>query len=402
MGRSRSPPAISVPVFRKRFEGLLEDCDGPGLHALLREAERIPAAARSPSSSSSASTDDVAAEVVRAGRLGVSEEGLEALCGALRLWIARYLAQQGPQGRWMLVPLLWLAGRPGRMAAELDRRGSTQKNQKKLVETMRDQFTKLQRDKRRREGALAVCCELLRLYFRLGQASQCSFLLAAVSQGQRGERLDLEALPKALAVTLCFLWGKHCVLDGSIEEAEEKLSWALANCPPQALANRRRILVYLVPCRLRAGRLPSAGLLKRHGLDDLGGFVKAVASGDVQLFNKELESREVQLIRAGTFLVIEKLKLLVFRNLCQQVHAVAARRIEAAGKAEHRHKQDLALYEQAFKWQDGCDADETLCLLAHLIYLGAIKGYLHVEQLRKIVFSKEDPFPDAAKWCPGA
>uniref|UniRef100_A0A7S4SB44 PCI domain-containing protein n=1 Tax=Alexandrium monilatum TaxID=311494 RepID=A0A7S4SB44_9DINO len=394
MVRSRSP----ARGFQARFARLVEERDGRGLHALLWESEREPiSAGLAPSP-----PDDVASEIVSAGRAGKSEEAFEALCRALKLWIARYLGlRRGVDGSWMLLPLLWLAAQPRRLAAELDAKGQSKKNQTKLVEAMRDHFQKLHRDERRREGALVACCELLRLYFRMGQASQCSPILKKVSQGQGGEQLDLEALPKALAVTLCFLWGKHSVMEGNVVEAEERLSWALSRCPPGAESNRRQILAYLVPCRLRTGRFPSMDLLTRNGLGWMQGLIKSVADGDVRRFDEEFDLCEDRLVRDGSYLVVEKLKLLAYRNLARKVHMDAGRRLEAAGKAEHRHKQDLAMYERAFKWQDSCDADETLCLLAHLIHLGAVRGFIS-DEFRKIVFSKENPFPDPSKWCPGA
>jgi len=238
-----------------------------------------------------------------------------------------------------------------------------------------------------------VCSELLRLYYHLGQASQCSFLLANLTHG--GASPDLEALPKALAVTLCFFWGKHCVLDAKVAEAEERLSFALMRCPSQCKANRRRILKCLIPCRLSQGRLPSEQLLRRYDLRIFSGLTRAVATGDVQLFNSEFEKHEADLIRAGTYLVVERLKLVVYQRLCTQVYKHLAAELRKAGKPEH--KQDLQPYERAFLWQDQCDSDETICILANLIYIGAIRGYMSDEH-RKFVFSKETPFPSPATW----
>ncbi|CAE8660315.1 unnamed protein product, partial [Polarella glacialis] len=349
-----------------------------------------------------AGANDVVADVARAWRTGATPEGLEARCAALRQWCDRYLAQKDA-ARWMLPPLLWLAARPRQLAGELDAScAGAGRHQEKLVEALREQFQKLQREREKREGALAVCCELLRLYFKLGQASQCTFLLSAVHQASSKQGgLDLGSLPKALAVTLYYLWGKHCVLDGNVVEGEEKLGWALANCPPAASGNRRRILAYLVPCRLRLGRFPVRGVLEKNGLSSLAGVSAAIATGNVRRFSQELEKHEGELIDCGTYLVVEKLKLVAYRNLVRRVHGRLAAQLDAQNKAEHRHKQDLAVYEHAFLWQDDCSPDETVCLLAHLIYIGAIRGYLSDEH-RKVVFSKDSPFPPVSSWCPKA
>eukprot|EP00811_Abedinium_folium_P008929 NODE_18253_length_902_cov_5.420645.p3 GENE.NODE_18253_length_902_cov_5.420645~~NODE_18253_length_902_cov_5.420645.p3 ORF type:complete len:73 (-),score=15.66 NODE_18253_length_902_cov_5.420645:264-482(-) len=67
------------------------------------------------------------------------------------------------------------------------------------------------------------------------------------------------------------------------------------------------------------------------------------------------------------------------------------------GKSEQRHKQDLAPYECALAWQDGCNTDEALCILANLVSLGAIRAYLSDEH-RKVVFSRDVPFPAVTTW----
>lgn len=382
---------MAARTFQSKFAELAAACDGVGLYILLKT---VGHAGSDASGQEGASRDSKAGDIERAYCAGATEEGFEALCALLRSWCARWSSEKG-NVQWMLPPLLQLSAAPRRVAAALDRASQTDKHQKRLVEVLRELFQRLHRDRDRREGALVVCCELLRLYFRLGQASQCSFLLAAVNCQQRP--LDPTHLPMALALPLWFLWGKHSVLEGNVLDAEERLAWALARCPPTARGNRRRILTYLVPCRLRLGRFPRKELLRDCRLQSFAGIAASVAKGNVQRFNCELRAHEAEFIQSGTYLVVEKLKLLAYRNLCRCVYDVVARDIEAAGKADHRHKQDLAPYEWAFQWQDGCDADETMCILANLIYLGAIRGYMSDEH-RKIVFSKDAAFPPPSAW----
>lgn len=399
------------------FERLACQRDGNGLYALLKISFPVPqgrarsrsrsrhgesrkasspAAQKAEASSSAGSL--VAAELERAERAGQNEDGLEALCAGMRRWCAEYVRQQ-TSPPWMVPPLMRLITRARHLAAELDQREKTDKHNRKLVEALRDQFQQLHRDRAKRGGCLAVCCGLLSLYFRLRQASQCGFLLAAVAQSDGGQRCSPEGLPKALAVTFHFLWGKHCVLAGNVVEAEERLGWALSNCPPEDADNRRKVLVYLLPCRMRFGRYPSRGLLRKHGFTHFAALIVACASGDVQRFDKELAALEDELVGNGTFVVVEKLRLLVFRNLCRQVHTAAVAALQAEGKPDVLHKHDLRPYEAAFQWQDDCDADETVCILANLIYIGAIKGYMS-DVHQKIVFSKEAPFPSPSVWCP--
>merc|ERR1719491_1717617 len=135
------------------------------------------------------------------------------------------------------------------VAIQLDKAKQSEGNSdaylKKLVEIHRELFQRLQRERMKRAGHVWVSCELLRAYFRLGQISQCAFLLSAVSSSLNKEGFSPTDLPKAIAVTFFFYWGKHCVFDHNLQDANEKLSWAFKNCPAKSKYNRRKILLYL-------------------------------------------------------------------------------------------------------------------------------------------------------------
>merc|ERR1712129_183324 len=96
-------------------------------------------------------------------------------------------------------------------------------------------------------------------------------------------------MPKAISVTFYFFWGKHCVFNHDLREADEKLSWAFNHCPPKNKGNRRRILLYLIPCKMRLGVLPTQELLKSHGLDMFVDIVKAIREGNAKLFTEKME-----------------------------------------------------------------------------------------------------------------
>ena len=57
----------------------------------------------------------------------------------------------------------------------------------------------------------------------------------------------------------------------------------------------------------------------------LAGIAQAVRDGDVRTYSQELEKQECDLMAAGTYLVVEKLRLLAYRNLCRRVHSHLAR-----------------------------------------------------------------------------
>lgn len=333
---------------------------------------------------------------LRARACDESVKALEMLCTCLKTWVQRYLEADG-SALWMTPLLLYLSALSREVTLALDKDKRSEGGQdaylKKLVEIHRDLFQKLMKERAKRAGHVWVTCELLRAYFRLGQISQCAFLLSAIGTSLNKEGFDPNDMPKAISVTFYFYWGKHCVFDNNLKDADEKLSWAFNNTPVNAKGNRRNILLYLVPCKLRLGVLPTQALLQEHDLFMFIDIVRAIRDGNVALFTAKMEEHSADFIKMGTYLLMMKLKFMVLRSLCKGVHGEVRRRLgDNAGT-----KLDLAPFEHVFNWQDNCDADETACLLSNLIYQGAVKGYLSHDH-RKLVFAKDMPFPPPSKW----
>jgi len=153
--------------------------------------------------------------------------------------------------------------------------------------------------------------------------------------------------------------------------------------------NRRLVLEYLIPCNILLGNLPSPAMLEQYRLYRFRDIVRAIRVGDVRLFTSELEKHAEAFIQVGTYLLVEKSKLLVYRTLCRRVHGILKE--QTGGK----HQLDLAAFEKVFAWHEDMDADEVACVLSNLIFQGAMKAYISNEH-RKIVFSKDKPFPPIA------
>lgn len=322
---------------------------------------------------------------------------LELMCTCLKTWIIWYIEADG-DGMWMTPMMIHLSVMARRVATQLDQAKRTESNSdqylKKLVEVQREMFQKLTREKGRRPGYVWVCCELLRAYFRLGQVNQCSFLLRSVESGISKDGFNPADLPKAISVSFYFFWGKHCVFDHNLMEADKKLTWAFNHCPSKGpIHHRRKILLYLVPCKLRLGVLPSQELLQKYNLHMFTGIVSAIREGNARLFSEKMEEHSADFIKMGTYLLMMKLKCMVLRSLVKGVH----REERLRRKDDSLNKLDLASFEHVFAWQDTCDADETACVLSNLIYQGAVKGYLSHEH-KKLVFAKDNPFPQPSKW----
>jgi len=276
---------------------------------------------------------------------------LEMICTCLKTWVQIYIEVEG-SGLWMTPLMMYWCTVARKIAIDLDQAKRSEAASdaflKKLVEIHRELFQKLNKERTKRAGCVWVCCELLRAYFQLGQISQCTFLLKNVSQWLNKGGFDPTDLPKAMSVTFFFYWGKHCVFTSSLKDA--------------------------------------------YDLTIFVDIVRAIREGNVQLFTTKMEEHAADFIKMGTYLIMMKLKFTVLRSLTRSVHREVRSRL-----GENASKLDLAPFEHVFSWQDGCDADETACVIANLIYQGAVKGYLSHEH-QKIVFAKDVPFPPPAKW----
>mmetsp|Transcript_25624 Transcript_25624/g.59693 ORF Transcript_25624/g.59693 Transcript_25624/m.59693 type:complete len:408 (-) Transcript_25624:169-1392(-) len=333
----------------------------------------------------------------RAHQTGDQLKELELLLTGLKTWVQRYIEASGPVAGKMLPLMIHMSVIARKLAISMDEskrsEGSQDQYLKKLVEILREVFQKLARERAKKAGMVWICCELLRAYFRLGQISQCGFLLKSVTQSLSKEAFNAQDLPKAISVSFYFFWGKFCVFSHEFRDADEKLTWAFNSCPAKSRQHRRNILLYLVPCKLRLGVLPTQELLQMYNLNLFMGIVKAIREGNVQLFSEKMQEHAAEFLKMGTYLLMMKLKFFVWRSLCKGIHHVVGKKLPE----KDAHKMDLAKFEHVFQWQDDCDADETACMLANLIYSGAVKGYLSHEH-RKLVFAKDNPFPPPAKW----
>jgi len=75
------------------------------------------------------------------------------------------------------------------------------------------------------------------------------------------------------------------------------------------------ILNYLIPVKLLGGHRVPFSLIQKHELSHFLGLVESLKSGDVRIFNQTLKDHEIFFLQHGIFLIVEKLKLLVYRSL---------------------------------------------------------------------------------------
>lgn len=131
------------------------------------------------------------------------------------------------------------------------------------------------------------------------------------------------------------------------------------------------------------GYMPKRNLLEKYNLMEFEELMEAVKRGDLCNLEKVMEKHELFFIGAGIYLIVEKLKIIAYRNLFKKVYLVL-----------NIHQIPIQDLLSAFEMQgiNDVDMDEVECIVANLIFEGKIKGYIS-HQHKKLVISKQNPFP---------
>ena len=232
---------------------------------------------------------------------------------------------------------------------------------------------------------LHVVNALFKVYFELNALHLCKNLINAVNLPTF---LPFDSFPKSEKVTYNFYVGRLAVFEDAYERAEKHLAYAFAKCHKSSKKNIRLILRYLIPVKLILGILPSKKLLETYGLNEFRDVVEAMRRGDARLLDSALDAGEAEFIRQGTYLILEKLRMSVYRTLFKRVHAIH-------GAAEPAKSNQVALRKFQIALElcgADVDADEVECIVANLIFRKFVKGYISHKN-KVVVLSKTDAFP---------
>lgn len=238
----------------------------------------------------------------------------------------------------------------------------------------------------KKDAALSLVVTLFRVYFALNTLRLSKNLINAVNSRQFP---PLASFPRGQVVAYQYFTGRLALFDEDYAAADAALGAAFDACPPSAAANRARLAFFLIPVRLLRGVLPSASLLKTYGLNaEYGPIVEAVKTGGVGGLDRALEGRQWAYIKAGTYLLLDKLRFAVARRLIKRVAI-----LHAAADPARAAQLPLASIATALAWQGApSDPDSVECLVANLIFRRYVKGYL-AHRSGVLVLSKADPFP---------
>lgn len=134
--------------------------------------------------------------------------------------------------------------------------------------------------------------------------------------------------------------------------------------------------------QLEQCKFPKKSLLEKFKLTQFIDIVQSIKSGNIKQFNECLSTHQNFFISKGIYLILEKLKIIVYRNLFKKVHLITT-----------GQRIPIGNFVSALKWMenDAIDIDETECILSNLIYNGYLKGY--ISHKVALVVSPTNPFP---------
>ncbi|CAM9488721.1 unnamed protein product [Discosporangium mesarthrocarpum] len=168
----------------------------------------------------------------------------------------------------------------------------------------------------RKACALHLAVDMFKHYSDLRNLRMCNNIRGVLTQHWDAVR---PMASKGDLVAYHYYTGLLKLSEDKYRDAEDDLEYALRHCHRAARRNKRRILDNLIPLRLRQGRYPSRSLLDKYNLLHYYQFSSAISNGDVHSFNSLMETWERTFITKGTYLLMEKCLLLVYRNLVKKM-----------------------------------------------------------------------------------
>lgn len=110
------------------------------------------------------------------------------------------------------------------------------------------------------------------------------------------------------------------MLYSDFRQAEEYLSFASEHSYHLSQKKKRMILIYLLPVKMLLCHMPTTELLKKYHLMQFAEVTKAVREGSLLVLYMALVKHKTFFICWGIFLILEKLKIITYRNLFKKVY----------------------------------------------------------------------------------
>uniref|UniRef100_A0A915D7T3 PCI domain-containing protein 2 homolog n=1 Tax=Ditylenchus dipsaci TaxID=166011 RepID=A0A915D7T3_9BILA len=227
-------------------------------------------------------------------------------------------------------------------------------------------------------GILNLTNQLFRIYFRINRLHLLKPLIRSI------EHVDdlYNSFSMADKITYNYFLGRKAMFDMDLALSEKSLSFAFKHCPGSHVRNKRFILMYLIPVKMFLGHMPTLHLLQFYNLEQFSTVVESVKNGNLRQLNEALQKHQHFFIKCGIFLMLEKLKVITYRNLFKKVATIL-----------NTHLIKLEAFSVVLSYLGSeMDSDELACILANLIAQKKIKGYIS-HQKQTLVLSKQVAFP---------
>lgn len=137
----------------------------------------------------------------------------------------------------------------------------------------------------------------------------------------------------------------------------------------------RRILIYLIPCRLLTSHvLPTRKLLEPYPklLELFLPLAQCIRRGHLRLFDEALQKGEDEFVKRRIYLTLERSRDIALRNLLRKVFLAGGFEEAKEGAAPTRRSRvPLVEFQAAISMESGgetVDPDEVECLIANMIY----------------------------------
>lgn len=206
----------------------------------------------------------------------------------------------------------------------------------------------------KRWGMLNLVNQLFKIYFKINKLHLCKPLTRAIDSSNLKNHFSISQL-----VTYRYYVGRKAMFESDFKSAEDYLSYAFKNCSSQSVRNKRLTLIYLIPVKMLLGQMPKIELLQKYDLMQFSDVSKAVVEGNLLKLNESLTLNESFFIKCGIYLILEKLKIITYRNLFKKVYLLMK---------THQIPIEAFLVALKFMKVEDIDLDEVHCILANLIF----------------------------------
>ncbi|XP_062498844.1 PCI domain-containing protein 2-like [Corticium candelabrum] len=227
-------------------------------------------------------------------------------------------------------------------------------------------------------GIIAVVNHLFKIYFKINKLQLCKPLIRAIEGSTIRENFRVSHL-----VTYRYYVGRKAMFDNDYKLAAEYLTFAFEHCHRSSRRNKRLALVYLIPVKMFIGYMPSIEVLRQHNLMEFSDVARSVQEGNLRLLNEALSRHEAFFIKFGIYLILERLKVIMYRNLFKKVFLLLG---------THQLPLKAFIVTLQMLGEEDMDIDEAQCIIANLIDKNYIRGYISYQH-KKLVISKQNPFP---------